>query len=239
MKFKTILKYKIYNASQAFIMHIAKSTFYNSIRYLEHQEIRDSANFIRKHLDGVALFDNKKGGYFQFVMSEVQKNSQSGLWLEFGVRSGVSAKFFAKYALQYASQNRLYGFDAFEGIRDNWSSISEPAGSFSLNGIVPPPITGCEFVIGWVEDTLPNFLSVHADEPIVFAHFDFDVYKPTKFALESIRERLRPGSIIMFDEFHGYPGWEFNEKKALDEVLSPNTYKFIAFSRKQAAIKIL
>ena len=106
MKFKTLLKHKIYIVSQSFIMYIAKSTFYNSIRYLEHQEIRDSANFIRKHLDGVALFDNKKGGYFQFVMNQVKKNSQSGLWLEFGVRSGVSARFFAKYAQQYANQNR-------------------------------------------------------------------------------------------------------------------------------------
>jgi len=220
-------------------MHVAKATFYNSIRYLEHQEIRNSAKFISKHLNGVSLFDNKKGGYFEFVMNQVKNNSKSGLWLEFGVRSGASAKYFAKHALKYANRNRLYGFDAFQGIRDNWSSISEPVGSFSLNGIVPPPIPGCEFVVGWIEDTLPNFLSDHVDEQIAFVHFDLDVYKPTKFALESIREKLQPGCIIMFDEFHGYAGWEFNEKKALDEVLSPTTYEFIAFSRKQAAIRIL
>jgi len=73
-------------------------------------------------------------------------------------------------------------------------------------------IKNCEFIIGWVEDTLMSFLDLHKG-PIAFVHFDMDVYEPTKFVLEAISERLLPGTIILFDEFHGYTGWKFHEKK--------------------------
>jgi 4a-hydroxytetrahydrobiopterin dehydratase len=56
------------------------------------------------------------------------------------------------------------------------------------------------------------------------------------------RGDIPPFTKEQIDEYLKYlTDWQvqFNEKKALDEVLSPNTYKFIAFSRKQAAIKIL
>jgi hypothetical protein len=43
----------------------------------------------------------------------------------------------------------------------------------------------------------------------------------------------------MFDEFHGYPGWQLHEKRALEEILPREKYEFLAFSRKQATIKII
>jgi hypothetical protein len=218
-------------------LQVARRTFYNSIRYLEHQELIESANFIKLFLGKVALFDNKKGGYFKFVMDQVLKDKK-GLWLEFGVRDGVSAKFFAPFAKKFSQNNKLYGFDSFEGIRNDWSSIDEPIGSFSLNANPPSKINDCEFIIGWVENTLEKFLIDH-QEVVSFAHFDFDVYEPTKYALKAIYPRLIPGSIIMFDEFHGYPGWQQHEKRALEEVIPKEKYEFIAFSRKQATIRIV
>lgn len=237
VKFFRRKKLFISNQISEITMHVAKRTFYNSIRYLEHQELVKSANFIQPFLRKVSLFDNKKGGYFQFVMNQTSKDKK-GLWLEFGVRDGVSAKFFSNFAKDHAKNSVLYGFDSFEGIRNNWSSIDEPVGSFSLNAKVPKKIKHCEFIVGWIEDTLDEFLNIH-QECVNFVHFDLDVYEPTKFALSAISQRLVPGSIVMFDEFHGYPGWEFHEKKALEEVLPREKYEFIAFSRKQAAIRII
>jgi predicted O-methyltransferase YrrM len=232
------LKNSIKNHLTDITLSVAQRTFYNSVRFLEFDEISASAKFIKQHLGTASLFDTKKGGYFQFVMEEVCKSSNPGLWLEFGVRDGVSAKYFAKYAADYAQDKCLYGFDSFNGIRNDWSSISEPRGSFSLHGQIPKPIPNCKFIVGWIEVTLDKFL-LNNSSKISFVNFDFDVYQPTKFALERIAERLTPGAIIIFDEFHGYPGWMNHEKKALEEVLDPNKYKFIAFSRKQAAIKLL
>jgi hypothetical protein len=232
------LKQSIINHLTDISLSVGRRTFYNSVRFLEFAEITSSAEFIKKHLDSVSLFDSKKGGYFQYVMEEVCKLNNPGLWLEFGVRDGASAKFFAKYAADYAQNGCLYGFDSFKGIRNDWSSIDEPNGSFSLNGRIPKSIPNCKFIVGWIEDTLDEFL-LHNKSKINFVNFDFDVYQPTKFALERIADRLAPGAVVIFDEFHGYPGWLYHEKKALEEVLNPSRYKFIAFSRKQAAIKIL
>lgn len=237
MKFIGKKKLFLSNQISEMTMSVAKRTFFNSIRYLEHLEIMDSANFIRPYLANASLFVNKKGGYFQFTMSKVLKN-QKGLWLEFGVKSGGSAKFFAPYASEFSVNSTLYGFDSFEGIRNDWSAVGTPVGSFSLNAKVPKKIDNCDFIVGWVEDTLPEFLKLH-QEQIAFVHFDFDVYPPTKFALEAISGRLMPGSIILFDEFHGYPGWRHHEKRALEEILDSSQYKFIAFSRKQACIQII
>lgn len=236
MSFKT-LKQQVINHLADISIKLAKRTFYHPIGYLEHDSIKESAAFIKPHLNHVSLFDSKKGSYFKYLMEEVKKIKKPGLWLEFGVRDGVSAKFFSQYAKDLALDNCIYGFDSFEGIRDNWSSIGEPSGSFTLGGKVPKAIPNCTFVVGWVEDTLENFLEQHPSN-INFINFDFDVYPPTKFALSKVVDRFVPGTIILFDEFHGYPGWQFHEKKALDEVLQPEKYEFIAFSRKQAAIRI-
>ena len=171
-------------------------------------------------------------------MEKAKETSIRGMWLEFGVRDGYSARFFSKHALKLSNNQQLFGFDSFAGIRDQWSSIGEPKGSFSRSGIEPPKIDGCVFIKGWVEETLINFLESN-EGPVAFVHFDLDVYAPTKYALEMLKDRLQKGSIIIFDEFHGYPGWELNEKRALDEVLDFSNYQFIAFSRKQAAIQII
>ena len=217
---------------------IASRTFKNPIRYLEFSEIRKSAEFIANHLHTASLFDTKKGGIWEYVMGITKENSLRGMWLEFGVRDGYSARFFSKHALKLSSNQKLFGFDSFTGIRDNWSSIGEPVGSFSRFGIEPPKIDGCVFIKGWVEETLINFLESN-EEPVAFVHFDLDVYAPTKYTLKMLKDRLQKGSIILFDEFHGYPGWELNEKRALEEVLDFSSYQYIAFSRKQAAIQII
>jgi|LakMenEpi03Aug12_release.lakeMendotaPanAssembly.Ray.scaffolds.fasta_scaffold26399_1 hypothetical protein len=236
MNFTRIEQFIEFHASKI-VVNIAKRTFFNSIRYVEHQEIMSSAEFIKANLGEASLFVNKKGGYFQFVMSKVLK-TKKGLWFEFGVREGHSAKFFASFANKFGLNSKLYAFDSFEGLRNVWSAVGVTSGSFQLNKKPPKDIKNCEFIIGWIEDTLDEFLDSHPG-PITFVHFDLDVYQPTKFALEAISNRLIPGSIIMFDEFHGYPGWKFHEKRALEETIPSSKFKFIAFGRKQACIQII
>ena len=46
------------------------------------------------------------------------------------------------------------------------------------------------------------------------------------------------GSIILFDEFYGYPNWHNGEYLAFQEILSKWDIQFIAFGSEQAAIEI-
>ena len=54
-----------------------------------------------------------------------------------------------------------------------------------------------------------------------------------------IKPYLQKGSIILFDEFYGYPNWQLYEYKAFTEEFNPNEYKYIAFCTRQVAIEIL
>ena len=57
--------------------------------------------------------------------------------------------------------------------------------------------------------------------------------------LEMMRKRLVKGTVIVFDEFFGYPNWQNHEYKAFKEELRDVPFKFVAFSRFQAAIEIM
>jgi hypothetical protein len=62
---------------------------------------------------------------------------------------------------------------------------------------------------------------------VSLAVFDFDVYKPTKVALQTIKPHLCKGSILVFDELCDdiFPG----ETLALQEVLGLNNLKVNRF----------
>lgn len=78
-----------------------------------------------------------------------------------------------------------------------------------------------EFHKGWFHESLPGFLDEHANIPIAFIHADADLYTSTITFLRLICERrlLRKGSVILFDEFWNYPGWEEGEYKAFLEIV--------------------
>ena len=78
MTFKT-LKQQVINHLVDISIKLAKRTFYHPIRYLEHDSIKESAAFIKPHLNHVSLFDSKKGLYFKYLMEEVKKIKNPGL----------------------------------------------------------------------------------------------------------------------------------------------------------------
>lgn len=58
--------------------------------------------------------------------------------------------------------------------------------------------------------------------------------------LQQVAPRLVKGSIVVFDEYYGYPNWRFGEYRAWQEVCAKKrlTYRYIAFSDMQVAVEI-
>lgn len=56
--------------------------------------------------------------------------------------------------------------------------------------------------------TIPNYLELYPHTLISLLYLDFDIYQPTKVALETFLPRMAKGSIIAFDEIHHkrFPG---------------------------------
>ncbi|CAN5375387.1 hypothetical protein BH20VER3_BH20VER3_02500 [soil metagenome] len=102
--------------------------------------------------------------------------------------------------------------------------------------------SNAELVIGWFNETLDKFLATHPG-PIKFLHIDCDLYSSTREVLEACAARLDSGSIIVFDEYFNYPGWQEGEFKAFQEVVAAGRlrYRYIGYNaqHEQVAVNIV
>lgn len=203
--------------------------------YLEDQNYQCFLHFKELLKSTMLLTTNK---IREHAIEQAIKNDvhSEGYYLEFGVYSGTSIKFFSKYLIK----NNIYGFDSFEGLKEHWFGTSITKGTFDLKKKIPPLPKNVIAVVGWIQDTLPQFLN-EKNPQINFVHIDVDTYETTKFILDLIKPRLVKGAVILFDELYNFEGWDVGEYKALTEIFNKNEYKFEAFAYdgRQALIRIL
>ncbi len=200
-------------------------------------------------LDCFKLFENemKNSSIFikpedirKYSVSKALNNSKNknDLFLEFGVFEGESINTFSK--ILKTKNLKIFGFDSFEGLEEDWNMNEyNPIGTFSLNKKKPKVKDNVKLVQGKVQDTLEEFLKTNKGKKIIFSHLDMDTFTPTKFTLEKIKPFLTKGSILLFDQFYGYPNWQHHEYKAFKEVFNDEEYKYIAFCESEVAIEML
>ena len=58
-----------------------------------------------------------------------------------------------------------------------------------------------KLIKGQIEDTVPRFLAENPGVRFSLVHFDCDLYRPTKAALDAIWERVARGDVLIFDEY--------------------------------------
>jgi len=209
------------------------------IDILVNKSKQESVEVFKKHMEKAMLFRQKPRNQEYAIRRAVSNQVENGHYIELGVASGASCRLFAK-ALAKKSLS-ITGFDSFEGLEEDWTGIQSgrAAGAFTQSGELPEVPENVTLVKGWVHDTLPLYLeNIGDDARISFVHMDMDTYTPTRFALEAIKPFLTSGTVILFDELYGYPGWRHHEYKALLEVLDPDAFTYISFSEESVAIEI-
>jgi hypothetical protein len=173
--------------------------------------------------------------------SEIYKKivNTHGVIVECGVRWGQSLSLLSALRGIYEPFNRhrkIVGFDTFAGFvgmnEKDGDSCKCVDGSFSvtkgyedalarvlacqeaLNPI--SHLTKFELVKGDATQTIPAYLARHPETVVSLAIFDFDIYKPTKSALEALKPYFIKGTVLVFDELCDdiFPG----ETVALREV---------------------
>jgi O-methyltransferase len=120
-------------------------------------------------------------------------------YLEFGVWKGDSIANWAKMNTHVDS--RFYGFDTFTGLPEDWNQ-SNLRGTFDLDGNVPAiDDSRVTLIPGLFQESLYSFLSSFESTNPIVIHVDCDLYSSTLFVLTALDRVLRPGTIIIFDEF--------------------------------------
>ncbi len=195
---------------------------------------KTSAAFENQFLLSVATFKRRRA-LFDHALTLAP---DAGLFLEFGTYKGDSINQLARLR----PGTSFVGFDSFVGLPEGWTPGTRKGG-LSAKGKVPRVRRNVTLVEGFFEDSLPGFLTGLGDEKIAFVHIDCDLYSSTIFVLNSLRDRLVPGSVIVFDEYYNYAEWQDGEHKAWTEFCENEKidYEFIGYIRMggQVAVRLV
>jgi hypothetical protein len=190
-----------------------------------------SVDYIDSHMSDAMGFDTQK----ELITYALDNVKVSGHYMEFGVFTGGTMRYMAKRLPQAA----FHGFDSFEGLPEAWGGFNLGKRAFDVGGHLPQVPSNVTLYKGWFNKTLPVWCESHPS-PIAFMHIDCDLYSSTVDILKILAGHMQPGTIILFDEYFNYPGWERHEYKAWQEFVRDYavTYDYIGYARQQVAVRI-
>ena len=170
----------------------------------------------------------------------------SGAIIECGVHNGNNLLFFSHLSSilePYAINRKIIGFDTFSGFRsiveedpediteDNFNNVNLDALNDAIELYDMNRAAGhmkrVEIVKGDAVETIEEYVSNNPALTVALLYLDFDIYKPTKVALEKLFPLVCKGGIIAFDEFNydKFPG----ETEAVKEYFNINEIKLERF----------
>jgi hypothetical protein len=176
------------------------------------------------------------------ALYEIFKKVESvkGSIVECGVHHGFGVMTWAKLSAILEPVNltrRIYGFDSFEGFpavsEQDKSAASSHVKAGDLFADSHDELTELAAIndstrfLGHVEkvrlvrgnavETIPAFIAENPHVLVSLLFLDFDLYEPTKVALESFLPRMPKGAIVAFDELDN-PLWPGETLAALEVI---------------------
>lgn len=130
-------------------------------------------------------------------------------YLEFGVFQGESFRHWL--SCNKDPDSRFVGFDTFTGLPEDWGDYLG-RGHFSTEGQTPQiDDARGSFRKGLFQETLEPFLESFTGGRQLVIHNDSDLYSSTLYTLAKLDYLIKPGTILIFDEFasplHEYRAW--------------------------------
>lgn len=165
--------------------------------------------------------------------------SVKGSIVDCGVYRGFSLMSWALFSTILEPVNltrRIYGFDTFGGFSsvstgdenkfreinagelssDSYEELSEIIHTYDSNRFLGH-IKKVELIKGDAQKTIPKFIKENPHLVVSLLFLDFDLYEPTKIAIENFYPRMPKGGIIAFDELDN-PIWPGETLALLDSL---------------------
>lgn len=177
-------------------------------RWISAQEKAGLNDFYTVHRSA-----DKREQLYQQVIDTQSIHGQPIDYFEFGVFGGKS--FFWWMEHNQHNESSFHGFDTFEGLPENWG-LGFKKGDMATGVPILNDSRG-KFYKGLFQETLPGLVKlfpVSSRKKII--HLDADLFSSTLFALTSMAPLLKPGDILLFDEFN-VPNHEFFAFKVFTE----------------------
>ena len=157
-------------------------------------------------------------------------------YLEFGVAGGYSFKLWLERNKD--ERSRFFGFDTFEGLPEKWGAFEKGSMAYGLESLQISD-GRASFYKGLFQDTLVPFLNGYDNRNRKLVHIDSDLFSAALFTLSQLYRFLKPGDILVFDEF-AVPQHEFLAFKIFTEsfyidydlIGAANNYLFVAIKIK-------
>ena len=141
--------------------------------------------------------------------------------IECGTFQGNNLMLFAHLSSifePYSFNRKIYGFDTFEGFKSiskydpkdinentfsnaNLNILKKAINLFDLNRSVGH-INKINIIKGDATKTIPNFYKKNKNLLISLLYIDFDIFEPTKTALDVFASSVVKGGIIVFDQIN-------------------------------------
>ncbi len=168
---------------------------------------------------------------------------RNGYVAQFGVDAGHTLRLLSA---QFPKK-KVYGFDAWHkkgpGLPDVWTGNIDHSTAFTwtkkeykeLKRSMPKNV---KLIPGlFNKQTITATLGTG---PASLIHIDCDTGPSTTIVLEAIKDNLRTGTRIVFDEYANYSGWKEHEFKAWKLFCSENKieYCYTGISNMDVSIKI-
>lgn len=226
---KGLLDFTIVPLLSYIIQRIPKTTVFAE---LERRTGAECADYIQAKMPAALQFVRKR----DLLDHAITKIGPNGLIAEFGVWNGSSINQIARKV----APSVVYGFDSFEGLKEDWAGWDMTKGKFDRRGIPPKVEANVRTVIGWFDQSLPRFLNENG-QAFSFIHIDCDTYEASRTIFGLINDRIRAGTVIVFDEYFGYRGWRLGEFKAWHEFVQSHgvEYEYLSFSEQSASLRIV
>ena len=211
------------------VTHESSSQLYDISRERQRIALNSTARYTTQHMLHAEVLADR----MQLLRFALERTTPPGLYMEFGVASGSTVNLIASEV-----PNAVFGFDSFEGLPEAWPGYL-PKGAFRQERL---PVVGenVQLVVGSFSETLPRFLEQHPDT-VAFMHVDCDLYSSTKTVFEHVGPLMTAGTVVVFDEYFNYPGWEEGEYKAFQECIAARrlSYTYIGYTNsQQVALRI-
>jgi len=226
------MKYNLHSVVQPFSSGIQNGVFMSEMsQWRKAHPVTGYNDFYQETWDY-----NRRYNLYEAINKQENLSENPIDYFEFGVAGGYSFKWWLQK--NEKENSRFFGFDTFEGLPEKWGGFEKGSMAYAMESL---QITDSRASLhkGLFQDTLLPFLEQYDNANRKLIHIDSDLFSSALFVMTQLYRFLKPGDILLFDEF-AVPKHEFLAFKIFTEsfyvnyevIGAANNYLFVAIKIK-------